>query len=257
MLRIPTGCCYASDHAEKLPRLDFDGCMLYKEQAERIKKPTRPLEARTEWPAPSLPHWGTVHHHGILERAVMRNGKTKLGKKGKWVLVSLSVLLFLAASYAVYMEEWSNFHAITPRIAYRSAEVDRDELEYYVAKYKIKSILNLQGIRASDQHYRDEIAVCRERGLAHYDLRLSAEKKPSRHTIDQLICILKVAPRPILIHCRAGSDRAGLAAAIWKVVVDGKSKRLAAEQLSIRYGHLPFGATTAMDHFFGEWQPEQ
>jgi undecaprenyl-diphosphatase len=187
----------------------------------------------------------------------MHDGKTKLGKKGKWVLALLSVLLFLTASYAVYMEEFGNFHTITPGKAYRSGEMDRDELEYYVAKYNIKSILNLQGIRASDQHYRDEIAMCRERDLAHYDLRTSADKKPSRDTIDQLICIFRAAPRPILIHCKAGSDRAGLAAAIWKVVVDRKSKRLAAEHLSIRYGHLPFGATTAMDDFFAEWQPEQ
>jgi protein tyrosine/serine phosphatase len=187
----------------------------------------------------------------------MRNPKTKLGKKGKWVLALLFVLLFFTASYAVYMEECGNFHAITPGKAYRSGETDRDELEYFVAKYNIKSILNLQGIRASDHHYRDEIAVCRECDLAHYDLRLSADKKPSKDKVDQLICIFKAAPRPILIHCRAGSDRAGLAAAIWKVVVDGESKGLAAEQLSIRYGHLPFGATTAMDDFFGEWQPEQ
>jgi hypothetical protein len=48
MLRIPTGCCHGSEHAEKFPRLDFDGSMLYKEQAERMKKPTRALEARTE-----------------------------------------------------------------------------------------------------------------------------------------------------------------------------------------------------------------
>jgi protein tyrosine/serine phosphatase len=185
----------------------------------------------------------------------MHNGRTKLLKKWKWIFVSISILLFLGATYAVYMEEWSNFHAITPGKAYRSGETDRDELEYYVAKYNIKSILNLQGIRASDQHYRDEIAVCRERDLAHYDLQLSADKEPSRDTIDQLICIFKVAPRPILIHCKAGSDRAGLAAAIWKVVVDGESKRLAAEHLCLRYGHLPFGSATAMDDFFADWQP--
>jgi protein tyrosine/serine phosphatase len=185
----------------------------------------------------------------------MRTGRTKLLKK--WIFVSISVLLFLAAGYAVDMEEWGNFHTITPGKAYRSAELDRDELEYYIAKYNIKSILNLQGIRTSDYHYRDEIAVCRKLALAHYDLQLSADKKPSRGTIDQLIRIFKVAPRPILIHCRAGSDRTGLAAAMWKVIVDKESKGLAAEQLSIRYGHLPFGAATAMDDFFEEWRPEQ
>jgi protein tyrosine/serine phosphatase len=172
-------------------------------------------------------------------------------------LAPLAVLLFLGAVSAVYMEEWGNFHAITPGEAYRSARLDRDELEYYIGKYHIKSILNLQGARGpDDRYYSDEVTVYRELGLAHYDLELCAKEKPSKEETDQLIHIFKVAPRPILIHCKAGADRTGLAAAMWKVIVDGEPKSLAARQLSIRYFHLPFGAATAMDEFFEEWQPE-
>jgi predicted ATPase len=46
-----------------------------------------------------------------------------------------------------------------------------------------------------------------------------------------------------------------MAAAIWKVVVDKEPKSVAEKQLSIFYGHLPIGKTTAMDHFFQKWTP--
>lgn len=48
-----------------------------------------------------------------------------------------------------------------------------------------------------------------------------------------------------------------LAAALWKVIVDRESKSRAKKQFSIRFGHIPFGPTTAMDRFFTEWQPQQ
>jgi protein tyrosine/serine phosphatase len=155
------------------------------------------------------------------------------------------------------LEVWGNFHPITPGEAYRSAELDRDDLEYYIRKYNIKSILNLQGHRTGDHHYRDEVAVCRELDLAHFVLSLSAGTKPSAELVDELLNIFEVAPRPILIHCKFGADRTGLAAAMWKVIVDGEEKRLASRQLSIRYFHLPFGAATAMDESFQEWEPNR
>jgi len=85
---------------------------------------------------------------------------------------------------------------------------------------------------------------------------LSADREPTRNETLILTGIFKSAPRPILIHCRAGADRSGLAAAMWKVIVDNTSKIEAGKQLSILYGHLPLGPTSAMDHFFENWFPE-
>jgi len=48
-----------------------------------------------------------------------------------------------------------------------------------------------------------------------------------------------------------------LAAALWKVTVDREPKSRAKKQLSLRFGHMPFGPTTALDNFFAEWQPQQ
>ena len=48
-----------------------------------------------------------------------------------------------------------------------------------------------------------------------------------------------------------------LAAALWKVYVDGEPKALARKQLSLRFGHFPIGPTSALDDFFKRWQPGQ
>jgi protein tyrosine/serine phosphatase len=82
---------------------------------------------------------------------------------------------------------------------------------------------------------------------------LSADKTPSSHDIEKLLKLFRNAPRPVLIHCQAGADRSGLAAALWEVVIDGAPKSVAREQLSIRYGHMPFGPTQVLDAFFENW----
>ncbi|MCL5023756.1 MAG: dual specificity protein phosphatase family protein [Nitrospirae bacterium] len=165
------------------------------------------------------------------------------------------LLLVLPAGYLLYREEQGNFHEITPGEAYRSAQLDRDELEYYIGKFNIKSIVNLRGRNADAAWYKEEIEVSAERKVRHFDLSLSAISEPSNEDIGRLIEIFSTAPRPLLIHCQAGADRSGLAAAIWKVVVDGQPKSEAQKQLSFLYGHIPIGRTVALDRFFDSWDP--
>ena len=54
------------------------------------------------------------------------------------------------------------------------------------------------------------------------------------------------AEYPILIHCQAGADRAGAAAAIWRMTMAGDSREAALAELDCRYGHFR-EATPAMD----------
>jgi len=171
------------------------------------------------------------------------------------LIAGISFLLTLTMSYLSYMEEQGNFHPITPGEAYRSAQLDRDELEYYIKKYNIKGILNLRGKSPEAVWYLEETIVSSEQNVKHYDIALSASKEPTREEARELIEIFKSAPRPLLIHCNAGADRAGLVAAMWKVFVDKQPKAEARKQLSIFYGHVPIGKTIAMDRFFQSWDP--
>ncbi len=181
--------------------------------------------------------------------------KRLMTPKYRIAVLTFVFLLLSTASYFFYIKEQGNFHPITPCEAYRSAQLDRDELEYYINKYNIKSIINLRGEHPDEPWYKEEKEVCSMHKIQHYSIPLSSSREPDEAVIRQLIEIFKNAQRPVLIHCQAGADRSGLAAAIWKVVVDKEQKSVAEKQLSIFYGHLLIGKTTAMDRFFYNWTP--
>src|SRR3989339_1055095 len=170
----------------------------------------------------------------------------------------LSTLLALYASYFLYLAEQGNFDAITPGEAYRSAQLDRDELEHYIKKYKIKSILSLRHDTDNGNAgwYKEEVKVSAENGITHYSVPISQKQEPEARNVAEIIRVFNSAPRPILIHCKAGADRTGLAAAMWKVSVDKEPKTEARKQLSILFFHLPIGRTAAMDRFFEKWSPQ-
>jgi undecaprenyl-diphosphatase len=178
-------------------------------------------------------------------------------KKAKWLFIILTSVLFLPASYFIYMEEQGNFHPITPGEAYRSAQLDRDELQHYIRKYSIRSIINFRGNRTGSNWYQEEIEVCKQFNCRHYDLSIPPDKSPSREQVKKLLHLFETAPRPVLLHCKSGADRTGLAAALWKISVDKEPKALARRQLSLRFGHFPIGPTSALDEFFKRWQPGQ
>ena len=172
------------------------------------------------------------------------------------IKTAVSLVCFLgiiAAARLWYLEEQGNFHPITPGEAYRSAQLDQDELEYYIHKFGIRSIINLRGKKNGRSWYVEEIETCQNLGVKHYDLKLSPKKAPSPGRIQELLKLFRVAPRPVLIHCKAGADRSGLAAALWKMVIDGAPKSEARRHLSIRYGHMPLGPTQALDAFLENW----
>ena len=175
----------------------------------------------------------------------------------KILLKSAAVLIcflgIIAAARLWYLAEQGNFHPITPGEAYRSAQLDQDELEYYIRKFGIRSIINVRGKKNGESWYVEEIKTCRNLGVWHYDLKLSPKKAPSPGRIQELLRLFRVAPHPVLIHCKAGADRAGLAAALWKMEIDGAPKSEARRHLSIRYGHMPLGPTQALDAFLENW----
>jgi protein tyrosine/serine phosphatase len=170
-------------------------------------------------------------------------------------IVTLVLLMLSAAGVFLYVEEQGNFHAITHGEAYRSGQLDRDELEYYISTYNIRSIINLRGEHPDELWYIEEKEVSAQHNAKHYDVSLSSTREPYEENIRQLIDIFKNAPRPVLIHCQAGADRSGLASAMWKVIIDKEPKSEAQKQLSIFFGHFPIGKTSAMDRFFQSWNP--
>jgi hypothetical protein len=83
---------------------------------------------------------------------------------------------------------------------------------------------------------------------------------PSTTEVRRLIEVLDRTEYPILLHCRQGADRTGLAAAVALLLHTDTDVETAFRQLGLRYGHVAVGRTAHLDRFFQlytEWLSAQ
>ena len=155
--------------------------------------------------------------------------------RGVLVLVALPCVFLL---YIGVLQLSGNFHEVIPGQLYRSSQLSQDQLVTYVKANGIKTIINLRGQNDQSEWYRSEVATAEQLGVQHVDFGMSARKELTPGRVAQLIQIMRDAPKPILIHCKSGADRTGLASAIYVNRVAGLDEGTAEHQLSIRFGHL-------------------
>jgi protein tyrosine/serine phosphatase len=168
-------------------------------------------------------------------------------------LIGVLLIVSLAAgSWALGLQLTGNIHTVENGILYRSAQLNGQRLSDVLTAYGIRSVINLRGGNHGDWWYRDELEITAANGVAHFEVYMAATNEPSVEIVSRLMEIIRTAPRPILIHCNSGSDRAGLASALFERFLRGRSAEMASAQLSFRYGHFPWlgSATVAMDTTF-------
>lgn len=154
-------------------------------------------------------------------------------KKALKPLLVTTALLSLSLGL-VYLLTKDNIHAVIPGEVYRSAQLDDAKFSKLIEKYQLKSILNLRGAHPDKAWFKAEMKVSQAYGIKHYDLPMRAHKAPSAEQLTQLLHILKTAPRPLLIHCKAGADRTGLASAL-TLILNGAPLRQAKHQYAMTY----------------------
>ncbi len=169
---------------------------------------------------------------------------------------ALGAILLLGA-YADFLHLSGNFNPVVPGQVYRSAQPTPSALRDYAARYKIRSIINLRGDNTGKTWYDDEVRTAGELGIKHIDFGISARKELDRNEVQQLIALMRDAPKPLLIHCNAGADRSGLASALYLADIAQQSEEVAEGQLSFYFGHisLPFIKEFAMDRTFEAMEP--
>jgi protein tyrosine/serine phosphatase len=181
--------------------------------------------------------------------------KTRLSQKLKRIAIAASAVIIAAGAVYLYVDQRGNFHTVSPGRVYRSGQLTGKQLTGYAHDYGIRSVLNLRGRNEQSGWWKEEIAVSEQLGLKHYDLGLSSDKEPTEKEIQELLAILKEAPKPLLIHCQAGADRTSLASAIYLCRFEGCPYEKARRQLSFIYGHIPLlrPGTAAMDKSFTDF----
>ena len=157
--------------------------------------------------------------------------------------------------WAVAPGVWGeNLHSVIDGRVYRSGRLSPDRLEAAVDRFGIRTIINLTGDRSGVAWYDAQRAVAARHGVVHHDIDLLATALPSQPNVARLVDLLQHAPQPVLVHCDAGADRAGLASAIARLLEDDADLSEARRELSWRYGHWPLGPTRELDRFLDQYQ---
>ena len=170
----------------------------------------------------------------------------------KYILLPLFAIV---AVWATYFFLYGNFHKVDKNV-YRSAQLFSYNLPYYLEKYQIKSILNLRKTRKAHNKswYLNEIKIAKDMGVVRYDYPIGDREEASIEQMNKIVQIIRDAPKPILLHCKAGADRTSLASALYLYAI--KNDKDADREISIIYGHFPWlgSRTRAMDKSFKKYK---
>lgn len=172
----------------------------------------------------------------------------------KWTLrraLPLCALLFLIyAGYVFIQTRTGNFYEILPGELYRSGQLTSAQLQKAIDSYGLRTVYNLRGAYPGQPWYDEEKATLEKAGVKLVDFKMNAKQALSTERAHELMDSLKAAEKPILVHCKAGADRTGLAVALYMAGVAEKGEEASEAQLSFRFGHIPLP-------FLGEFNMDQ
>jgi len=149
--------------------------------------------------------------------------------------------------HAILRVHWHNFHRIAEGV-FRANQPSPSRLQQF-RDMGITTILNLRGASEHSQ-YLFEKEACAALGLRLIDHRLYASDLASRQELLGLLKIFDTIERPVVMHCKSGSDRTGFASILYLNIYCGMPISKARRELNWRYFHLRHSKNGILDVFF-------
>lgn len=153
--------------------------------------------------------------------------------------------LFL--DHEILRKFYRNFYKLSDK-AFRSNHPSKGFLRKLKRKYDIKTVINLRS--ANEVSFLLEKLACDQLGIELKHLQISSRRLPTVEQILEAKQLLETSEYPLLIHCKSGSDRAGLVSVLFMHFVEKQPMEIAIKQLSIKYGHFRWANTGKLDYFF-------
>jgi protein tyrosine/serine phosphatase len=145
--------------------------------------------------------------------------------KKKIGICVLVIVLIAAGKYVYDMHINHNFETITEGKVYKSGVIPPDEIEDYVKKHNIKSIVDLRFPGTGDDVNNPEIpaeltaereAVAKIPGLKYFNN--GSDQVPKQENLDIFFKIMDDESNyPVLIHCYHGVGRAEMYSALYRI----------------------------------------
>ncbi|MBB4124706.1 dual specificity protein phosphatase family protein [Martelella radicis] len=173
-------------------------------------------------------------------------GVRKVLRRFAW---TFGTLVLCGGVYLGGLQLTGNFHEVHAGTLYRSAQPSADDLAGYAKRHGIKTVINLRGAHPGRDWYDQEVAASEALGITHIDFGMSDSRELPLDRSLELLSLMRDAEKPLLIHCKAGADRTGLASVMYLQQLAGVDEETAEWQLSPIYGHLniPMTGPFAMD----------
>lgn len=130
------------------------------------------------------------------------------------------------------------FYEVDKGRVYRSPQPSGPQLEEWIPKYGLKTIVNLRGENPGTKWWDTENEIAKKYGVELVNIPMSAGRLPHRKDLIKLLDTFRNAPMPMLIHCQAGVDRTGEASALYEMIYMNYSKEEALKMLSLSFGHV-------------------
>lgn len=167
-------------------------------------------------------------------------------------------IVLLGAAYVAGLQWTGNIHTVIPGRLYRSATLSASDLDALLLRDGIRTIINLRGPNVGQEWHDAERRAAEKRDVRLVDLSWSAGRQLTDAEVAEFFRTVASAKGPILIHCRSGADRTGLAISLFLAKFEHASEEASEAQLSIRYGHfsIPFlSQAYAMDETWERLEP--
>jgi len=172
-----------------------------------------------------------------LDRVRDRNRKASARGRRLWLVLGSAAFL-LAALAAVFLWDYviqKNFDTVVPGRIYRSGQPGASQLEEWIDRYDLKTILVL---KPTLRPYEKEIAE--RRGLNLHHIVVSTKQGLPEDQWQRIKGILTDEQNfPLLLHCHAGADKTGTVTALYRVEVQGWPLWKALLEMDLHY-HIPF-----------------
>jgi protein tyrosine/serine phosphatase len=160
---------------------------------------------------------------------------------------------FLFNDHHILRLLYSNTHEIGGGL-YRSNQPGPERLRRW-AERGLKTVINLRGVSEASFHVLERDA-CARHGLELITLRLYSRDLPDPAAPRAIKAMFDDIAYPALIHCKSGSDRAGLMGVLYRHFRLGEPFSVAREQLGLKYLHMPIGKTGILDAYVDKYIAE-
>jgi protein tyrosine/serine phosphatase len=147
-----------------------------------------------------------------------------------------------------------NLHKISDEM-YRANQPSPEHIARYAKELGLKTIVNLRG-ESPKGYYLLEKEACERNGIALVDYQVFSREAPSREQVLGAQALFGSIAYPALMHCKSGSDRAGVMAVLYQHFRNGQPIEQAIEQLGLKYLHIREGKTGVLDYFFETYLKE-